>query len=593
MFLWAGNSHGVMPIEDISFITNLTPLAHRAPVCGLLVECAADHAALDPDIIYVPITTLLGDLTKTKQQAHALAQKLIAGEPEIEGLPQLAIFEEFVIAELVRLLQTAHLDAWMCVQGVRVCRFAEYSQWVADLRALQQANGSRYRIESPTAQRVGILNKIREHTKDFGWSSGGIKVAIGRLWRRSFPCLSRVISEDKVADSDLPKGGWWFYTTGYNFTRIGLMYEPYLTQPMRYMVEDWKTGGRALLERGKTGYSIYSLARYKDVPSTRTVCGAAAKLTDHLRSVSLEESDSRIRKRFIESGWFPFACRRLLPLAILYTRVLERWIETVRPNVMIFGNAVFEGYLIHKARKRGIPTVLLQHGILGDYYQVATYPMDHLIVRGRFYCDFISEENKKKSIILNPPEPVIDSSGPRDCILFLTGYNLHEYWTHPENIAEILKTLVRSAHRLGRRLIVRVHPAESVRRYSQIVEKLLRSENLHAEVEYSQGGTLDSLMARSKVAVLFYSTVLLDCLRYGVPIISFAWSDYSIRRCLDEAKVVQMARDYADLADWVSASMEEGLDMSREILDYFLEPTSEMLMRDTFASIRTDAAAVR
>ena len=580
-----------MRFKEITFITNLTPLSHRAPMCGLLVEVPGDHPSFGQDTVYIPIPSLLGDLAESKVRASALADRLLDQEPEIEGLPQLSIFKEFVIATLLRLLQTAHLDWWLTDNKIRVCRFVEYSEWVSDLRAMQRRSGSCYAIEAPAAKNQAIWDKIREHAVDYGWSPGGIRLAIFRLWKRGFSCLSRVLSASRLPASSLPTGGWWFYTAGYNFTRIGLMYEAFLPQAMNYMVEDWETGGRALREAGRSGYSIYSLARITDVPSAWAVKEVRTLIQNHLRTVTLKDEDARVRDLLLDSAWFHYACKRLFPLALLYTRVLKRWLDAVSPEVMIFGNTVFEGYLISMARRRGIPTVLLQHGILGDFYQCTAYPVDHVIVRGEFFRDFLSEANRKRAVILNPPQPVIKDQCARDSILFLTGFNLHEYWTHPENIDEILKTLVRSAHQLNTSLIVRVHPAESVRRYQQIVERTQHEEVLQVSVSYSQGGSLEELMTMSKVAVLFYSTVMLDCMRYSVPTISLGWADYSIRRMIDEAGTVHMARDLKDLSSLVEQAVKGELPSSIDRVSYFLDTTSPSQIRETFSSIAASSTA--
>jgi len=58
---------------------------------------------------------------------------------------------------------------------------------------------------------------------------------------------------------------------------------------------------------------------------------------------------------------------------------------------------------------------------------------------------------------------------------------------------------------------------------------------------------LDSLLANTAVAVTYSSTVFLDCLRHGIPIISFDWHDFAYKSLIEEHNVFHFARDLADL----------------------------------------------
>ena len=61
-----------------------------------------------------------------------------------------------------------------------------------------------------------------------------------------------------------------------------------------------------------------------------------------------------------------------------------------------------EGYALYKAREKNVPTILLQHGVLADYYLYIDPVVDHFIVRGKFFYERLSPTSQQRAQILNP-----------------------------------------------------------------------------------------------------------------------------------------------------------------------------------------------
>ena len=145
-----------------------------------------------------------------------------------------------------------------------------------------------------------------------------------------------------------------------------------------------------------------NLLRWADAPTKREVGDALEALTAHLDTVPLQGDDSLARAMLVRSGFMRTFLNRLLPSGLFSTTLFERWIERMRPDAVIVGNPVFEGYALHAARHRGIPTILLQHGILGDFCQFVDPPADHYVVRGEFWKEFLAPAARRRASVLNP-----------------------------------------------------------------------------------------------------------------------------------------------------------------------------------------------
>jgi hypothetical protein len=110
--------------------------------------------------------------------------------------------------------------------------------------------------------------------------------------------------------------------------------------------------------------------------------------------------------------------------------------------------------------------------------------------------------------------------------------------------------------------------------YQQLVEELQQESGIHAEVAYSQGPGIEGILARSCVAVLHFSTMFLDCLRHGIPIVSFSWHWFPNKRHYQEEGLFNFADDLAHLEELIRKGIAGHLEVRRDGLDAFLARTS-------------------
>ena len=576
--------------DAITVITKLDPFT---PVDGpsiMLLERAPDSRHPAGAHNSATLSELLGPADKTKFRAWQLTQKLISGEPAFAGVLQLHVMEEIIIRAVENIFYAIHLDRWLERSGTRECRFRAPSPYIERLRAIQAVSGSRYSIVAPSATSVSLTQKVKRRIQSKGFAGIGNSVVLGA--RRFFPNAARYLYAMPKARRSRQRGGWWFYSTAYTFTNIGLAYEPYLPQTFNYLIDSSETGDAPLRERGRNFFDIYAWARAADLPSKPDIDKLRHALLDRIRSVSLDAEDNLARTALLHSQAFNTYLQRILPLTCFQSRISTKFLDEVSPEAIVVGNGAFEGPLLQMARSRGIPTVLLQHGILGDYYQLMDQPADTLLVRGDFWKEFVAQPMRQRTRVLNIPREAAPSPKTNEAgkILFLTSVDAALTHTHESDLCDILERLIQTSLATRRTLVVRVHPMEAVGYYRGIVERICTESKLTADVEYSQGAGLDSILANTAVAVTYSSTVFLDCLRLGIPIVSFGWHDFAYKSLIEQHEVFHFARDLADLESLVEKALKGELSVSNNY-DRFLAPTSKEELSGFFQSLVSRSSA--
>jgi hypothetical protein len=539
---------------------------------GLLCEFAADSPWIrGADTCYGP-EELLGSVDAALHSVYPLVTKLLEGVPRPEGFPPLSIFEETLLEQLSYILQAFQLDRWISEGKFTMCRFGSYSPWLDRLREVQKITQSQYEI---VAELPGFQSSAESRALKSLWTS---RPGAQEFFRRVMPLWSRWMSGLSRRARNAPRGGIWFYSTAYNYTKIGLEYEPYLPQPMNYLVEDPATGGKRLRELGREWHPLYAWARLSDIPSPLTVRSMGKKFTAAISTLPLSETDSALRTVLLKSEWWHLFITRWLPFLIFNGRVLQRWYASVAPEMLVVGNAGDERVLLMHEDVKHIPVVMLQHGIMHWVYGVTDEPVDVFLLRGPFFQRCLNERLRRKTVILNfpqNPKPCVPNQleKARDSILFITApYDIPELF-HPEDLRDILRSLLRVSHAVRRRLVIRVHPMDKISSYQQRVAELQQELGTIVEVGYSQGPGAEEALARSSVAVLYFSTMFLDCLRHGIPIVSFGWHWFPNKRRFEEERIFNFARDLQNFEALIRQGVEGTLPLRRAGLEQFLAQT--------------------
>jgi len=557
---------------------------------GFLFECALDGSASQLYPQAIGLTRLIGDFEGTKVRAHELAMKLLAGEPEFRGLQQLAVFEELVIRELQQAFHLLHLHEFLVAQGFTQCHFAGDSEFANGLTVVAAQLASSLTVTAPVpvqpANRWASVRRSWQRARSAGFSHR----AAAREWHQLLERLDPYHRRERVKPEQFQRkpNAIWFYTTAHTFTRIGQYYEPYFPQAFEYLVENPQTGGEPLRAARRAFTSVYAFGARHMEPSGTELQDVRQAIVAHLSAARLSPVESVARQLLLNSSFFQTFLARHLPRGLYATAMFDQWVEATRPAALVVGNPVFESYALRAARRQGIPTILLQHGILGDYCQLSDPPVDHYVVRGAFWHDFLAAAPRARSHVLEPSARVRDDKqapASRAAILFLTTpYAMHAF-QHFADLADILRAVLQVASTGGRELIIRVHPLEEISLYRGKISQWVQNGGLQVTVTYSQGPGLDELLSRAAVAVTYCSTVFLDCLRRQVPIVSFGWHDFSYKRQIEAHGVFYFAEDLAGLSRLIARGLQGDLPAYAQSTQPFLADTSDTMLRDQLSKL--------
>lgn len=552
---------------------------------GLLCEFAPDSPWLRGIGDRHSPEELLGSVDAALPMAYSLVSKLLQSTPVIDGFRLMYIFEELLLEQFSHILQSLHLDRWIREQGYTSCRFVSYSPWLDRLQQVRSITGSDYALvaEVPLLQSSHGARWLQKL-----WES---RPAPSEAWRRVMPLWSRWLSAipRRKYTREAPRGGIWFYSTAYNYTKIGLRYEPYMPQELNFLVEDPSTGGRRLRELGREAHCLYAWARKSDIPSHSEARSIGCGITAAMAGVPLSAEEDALRGIFLSSEWWQHCLTRRLPFAIFNSRVVGRWRQAIRPEMIVVGNAGWERALLMREGVEKVPSVLLQHGIMHWTYAVTDEPVDVFLLRGPFFQRAVNEKIRRKTVLHNFPEAATSTSQPgnaeRTDILFITTpYDVPTLF-HPEDLRDILRSLLLVAHSTQRRLVIRVHPIEKISTYEKVVAELQEELQGRAGVGYSQGPGADEVLAGACVAVLHFSTMFLDCLRHGVPIVSFGWHWFPNRRQFEQEGIFHFASDLRGLQELVKQGTAGNLPARNAGLEEFLAPSQPQAVAAFFKQI--------
>ncbi|HET9406073.1 MAG TPA: hypothetical protein VFO39_02445 [Candidatus Sulfotelmatobacter sp.] len=540
---------------------------------GLLCEFAPDSPWLREAERCYRADEMLGSADDALILAHSLVSRLLERVSGIDGLPSFTVFEEPLLEQVSYIVQAFHLDRWIAARGFSACRFNSYSPWLDRLRQVRGVTRSKYELmaDLPFGQNSWTYRSARKLWKSRGRAS--------ELFHRVAPLWSRYVSGRRVRKlaHGKPIGGIWFYSTAYNYTKIALEYEKYFPQKMNFLIEDSATGGKRLSELGREFRLLWAWSRASDIPSPIEVRRTARRIEATIRDIPLANDESSMRQVLLSGDWWKQLLRRSLPFLLFHGRVLQRWCEGMAPEMLVVGNAGWERALLRCEAADGIPSLMLQHGIMHWVYAVADQPVTRFLLRGKFFQNLLNEKLRGRTIICNYPEEHREvaeaGTGSRRDILFITTPYTVPALFHTADLRDIVLSLLRVSQSVRRRLVIRVHPMERVSSYQKLVSEIQHESGLHAEVIYSQGPEVETVLAGSCVAVLFFSTMFLDCLRHGIPIISFGWHWFPNKQHFEAEGIFNFAANLCELEKLVHEGTKGELFSRRNGLEQFLAPT--------------------
>lgn len=228
---------------------------------------------------------------------------------------------------------------------------------------------------------------------------------------------------------------------------------------------------------------------------------------------------------------FPEFVSRSLKIRDAWLRVLE--CEPVK-SVLSCDNNPYTLLPVLLAKKRNIATVSCHHGALDWRYRVVSTYADTIIAKSEMEQDYLSRVCgiPADQIQLGASGPSVKTSEKRKAgsghaiVFFSEPYEANKA-RGDEIYKEVIPRLADIAIEEGRKLIVKLHPFESVRRRKSLVRKILTVEQRRVlRLEIVSGPLTPQLLEQTWFGVTVLSTVAMECAAMGIPCFLCKWLEY-------------------------------------------------------------------
>lgn len=556
-------------------------------VVGFLLECPSDcYLAQSYQTVFFS-DTLLGDSDLHKKCASDFLNQLLRNEPLFEDVPQLLIYKETIITKLTLLFQLSHLHDFLVKKGFSRAVFFVNSSTTSLFSCICKKRGHLLDVVSPpqrakykSLRRVKYISLVLNNKTEWILYFNLFLNQLDPFHKRTL-CINFFRKRKNYARNQA-----WFLSFAKNYTEIGLFYESLFPKEFCFIVEDKLTGGFPLKKKKRPFVDLYEFGKLALIPTKKSILAAEKKIRDHVNIIELNHHESMIRELWLADEWTRFFFKSLLPIGLYLTQLAHAWINQVKPSALIVGNNGHEQYGLWIAKKKHIPTVLLQHGVLGDYYQFVDWPVDHYIVRGQFWRDFLMKSARDRAYVINPPTdknyPYTNNLAKPYFVYFSLFYpDIEKKTRFCEERDSQLLAIAEAAIASNSGLVIRFHPRDCIERHKKYIQLLYKKNGIILPVYYSHTENVRTLLKSASAAVMYFSTVFLDCLSLNIPIITYDWLNFPHKKHIKKYQLFYFARNLMELKFLITKAIRCELVASPVNKKLFLDET-EIIMAKQF-----------
>ncbi|HEX4487996.1 MAG TPA: hypothetical protein VH088_17090 [Terriglobales bacterium] len=179
------------------------------------------------------------------------------------------------------------------------------------------------------------------------------------------------------------------------------------------------------------------------------------------------------------------------------------------------------------AEGRGMPSVACHHGALDFRMAIKTRYGSAFLAKSEMERDYLENVCKvpDETIALGAPHtPHFEASAPsgRSWLAFFTEPYQADRWRMEEVYADLLPKLLDLSRSGGMRLVLKLHPFESVKEHRNLHARLL-SPSQRGELDILDGQLAAKTWSKIKIALTVQSSVALECTQRGVPVFLCTW----------------------------------------------------------------------
>lgn len=315
-----------------------------------------------------------------------------------------------------------------------------------------------------------------------------------------------------------------------NVTRAQVDYARMLPQQRFLLVVTRRNGGLADLPANVELRSLASYAPAPFLPATESECD---HLLENWRALPPKLDDagsvlSLASKLGVFDG-FPAFLRKALRIRDAWRAVLAN--EPIRAVLCGDENNPYTRLPTLLARSKGVHTVGCEHGALNMTFSLRPAVSSVYLARGEMdrdywmgFCGMHQSEVRVGSAAAPPAHR--NATAKRDWIVYFSeAYEVSSGRT-ADFYRELLPRLATLANETNRKVVVKLHPFESLRERSRLVKKAVPG-SLQPLVELREGPLTPDLFERAWFAVTVESSVAVESTLQGVPCFLCHWFDAS------------------------------------------------------------------
>ncbi len=257
------------------------------------------------------------------------------------------------------------------------------------------------------------------------------------------------------------------------------------------------------------------------------------------------------------------------------TKCWEYVLENLSPEFVFIANQWgIEGWITKLTQAYGVPTIQLMHGILGGYFYTKTPVIsDAMITYGKFWKNLWPDHERTKIFVYNPghiKSVKKQKYGNLPTITFFSWplkkmdfYNFDEFYN---NIAEIIYYFI---SKKICQWIIRFHPAEDVQDFVGMWTE--KYNKLHRNLILSKREPLSDILEKTDIAIMFRSTVMLNCMASSIPIIIPGWINFGWNRDIEGHKGIYPAKNMEDMKNLIINCLNNNSEIKSDNFSFFLD----------------------
>jgi hypothetical protein len=298
-----------------------------------------------------------------------------------------------------------------------------------------------------------------------------------------------------------------------------------------------------------------SLAAYAPWPRSTTTEREIATLNPQWQIIKrkLYEAHPSLPRTVGLFDSFDHRLRNGLRIRDAWRGVFER--EEIDSVLCADENNLYTRLPVLLARRRGVHTVYCSHGALDTNILLRGVCSETYLAKGEMERDYLVKEcgvPRERIVVGAPPGAHFAAQGEgagTHIVFFSEPYEL--YYGRTETLyRELLPRLCAIGREHGRKVMVKLHPFESLTARSQLVERVL-TDNDRKLVEVIADPVSERLLRKIWFSLTVESSVAVECALAGVPSFLCGWFDidlYSYGKQYERFGAARILDDPADIS---------------------------------------------